>query len=89
MEPRVDFSEAELSSFEESHPTLNIWKDALMFVWGRQCNLLACVASQSQGLSRPDLVVLSYHSDSDSDSDDFDYELSSWVYKFMIVTNLL
>ena len=42
----------------------------------------ACVA-QSQGLSGPDLVVLSYHSDSDDDRDDIDYEPSSRVHEFM------
>ena len=81
MEPRVDFSEAESSSLEDVDRPIDV--RMRVSVW------LACVASQSQGLNGPEPVVLSYHSDSDSDSDDFDYELSSWVYKFMIVTNLL
>ena len=81
MEPRVDFSEAELSSFEDLDRPIDVCMRAS--VW------LACVASQSQGLNGPEPVVLSYHSDSDSDSDDFYYEPSSWVHEFMIVTYLL
>ena len=80
MEPRVDFSEAESSNFEDLDSPIDVCMRAS--VW------LACVASQSQGLSGPEPVVLSYiHSD--SDSDDFDYKPSSWVHEFMIVTYLL
>ena len=79
MEPRVDFSAAELSNFEDVDRRIDVCMRAP--VW------LACVAYQSQGLSGPVQVVLSYHSDSDSDddgfdsdSDDFDYEPSSRVH---------
>jgi hypothetical protein len=77
MEPRVDFSEAESSCLEDVDRPIDV--RMRVSVW------LACVASQSQGLSGPGLVVLSYHSDSDSDSDDFTTSrvrefMSSWLW---------